>query len=148
MPAISIGSYTLGPIPLDVLLLAGRAAFLVFAFLIAAVAFVRWRRAAERDTEHTCAQTGLVLERLHQLETLIGAAQARLAVLGEQLESRQGTPGTTQAPSYQIAIRMARSGAERAELMKSCGLTQQEADLVSRLHGPRPRAVRGETVAA
>jgi len=34
-----------------------------------------------------------------------------------------------------MAIRLARSGASREELMQSCGLSQGEAELVQRLHG-------------
>jgi hypothetical protein len=33
---------------------------------------------------------------------------------------------------------MARSGASRQELMTTCGVTQQEADLVLRLHAADP----------
>ena len=36
-------------------------------------------------------------------------------------------------PSYQIAIRLARSGATREEMMASCGVTRQEAELMQRL---------------
>jgi hypothetical protein len=35
---------------------------------------------------------------------------------------------------------MARSGASRQELMTACGVTQQEADLVLRLHSADPAA--------
>ena len=50
---------------------------------------------------------------------------------------RAGAAAGATAPSYQIAIRLARSGAPREELMTSCGLTHQEAELVQRLHAPR-----------
>ena len=41
----------LSPISLDVALIAGRAVFLVFCFVLAAIAFTRWRRTTERLAE-------------------------------------------------------------------------------------------------
>jgi hypothetical protein len=128
-------------IPWDLILVVGRAAFLIFSFLIATVAFTRWRRAAECDTQHTAQQTERVLERLAVLEALI---DARVASLARQLEALASTPApapTSGGGGYQVAMRLARTGASREELMSSCGLTQQEAELVARLHGAaqRPR---------
>ncbi len=59
-----------------------------------------------------------------------------IAALGERLERPAG-PVAAHAPSpgYQIAIRLARGGASREELMSGCGLTLAEAELVKRLHG-------------
>jgi hypothetical protein len=130
------------PIPWEMILVAGCAAFLIFSFLMATVAFTRWRRAAECDTQHTAQQTERVLEGLAVLEALIAAGDARVAALGRQLEALASAPAP--APSgggYQVAMRLARTGASREELMSSCGLTQQEAELVARLHGAarRPR---------
>ncbi len=118
------------------LLLAGRAAFLVFSFVVAAITFTRWRRAAERDTAHTGEQMTLVLERLQRLEALAAQSEPRLAALGEQLETRlSGAAAGSGQASYPIAIRLARAGAEPEELIASCGLTRREAELVARLHG-------------
>ena len=132
MPQIS-------PISLDVVLLTGRAVFLVFCFTLAAVAFMRWRRAidqlAERFAEHSTA----LAARLVDIEGALAAVSRRLDELAERQEGegrRAGTAGAA-TPSYQIAIRLARSGAPREELMASCGLTRQEAELVQRLHAPR-----------
>jgi hypothetical protein len=129
-------------IPWDLLLVVGRAAFLIFSFLIATVAFTRWRRAAECDTQHTAQQTERVLERLAVLEAQIAAGDARVASLGRQLEALASTPApapTSGGGGYQVAMRLARTGASREELMSSCGLTQQEAELVARLHGAAQR---------
>jgi hypothetical protein len=51
-------------------------------------------------------------------------------------------PATTSQANYQIAIRLAKSGSASDELVASCGLTRQEAEIVHRLHAPpkRPRA--------
>ncbi|HEY1284191.1 MAG TPA: DUF2802 domain-containing protein [Steroidobacteraceae bacterium] len=125
-------------IPLDVALLAGRAVFLIFCFVFAAIAFARWRRASERLARHFEDVSTTLTARLTQIETAIGALQRRLDDIAERQEGegRRVKAPATAAPSYQIAIRLARSGAPREELMTSCGLTHQEADLVQRLHAP------------
>ena len=139
---------------LDQALVIGRAVFLVFCFLLAAFTFTRWRKASERNTELFFEQNTTLLKRLGTLEEQLSANQAQLAEarheiasiatraagLAERLEDseqrRTPTPAPTAAPSYQIAIRLARSGASREELMSSCGLSRQEAELVQRLHAP------------
>ncbi len=124
----------LASLPVEDLLLAGRATFLVFSFVIATITFTRWRRAAERDTAHTSQQMAAVLERLDRLEAIGARSEPRLAALGEQIEMRLTAPAGS-AQSYPIAIRLARAGAEPEELISSCGLTRREAELVARLHG-------------
>jgi len=119
------------------LLLAGRAIFLVFSFILAAVSFTRWRRAAERDTAHTAAQLAAVRDRLERVESLLAQNEPRLTALAEQMESYFKSAGGAVRENYPIAIRLARAGAEPTELMANCGLTRQEAELVARLHGRR-----------
>ena len=150
---------SLSAISVDQALLIGRAVFLVFSFLLAAVAFTRWRRASDRTTELFFEQNSTLLERLSAMATQLATSEAQLAearaeitaiatrtaTLAERLEGseqrRTPAPTATQAPSYQIAIRLARSGAPREEIMSSCGLSRQEAELVQRLHGvPRKLA--------
>lgn len=150
---------------MDLALLYGRAAFLVFCFALAAVTFTRWRRAAERTEQLFFLQNTTILARLASIEEQLAANQVQLAGAREQIatmasqaerlgeslqdsEQRRTSPpaASSSAPSYQIAIRLARSGARREELMTSCGLTRQEAELVQRLHAParKPRlAVAG-----
>ncbi|HVY83173.1 MAG TPA: DUF2802 domain-containing protein [Steroidobacteraceae bacterium] len=125
-------------ISLEVALTVGRAVFLVVGFVLAAVALTRWRRVAERNAEHFAEQSTALLAQLAKMEESLAQAHRKLDALGEQSdgESRRVVPGSAAAPSYQIAIRMARSGATRDELMASCGLTRQEAELVLRLHAP------------
>ena len=145
---------SLNAISLDQALLIGRAAFLVFCFLLATVAFTRWRRASERNTELFFEQNSTLLKRLSAMEEQLAASQAQLTearseitaiatrteALAERLEDseqrRTSGPAAGMAPSYQIAIRLAKSGAPREELMSSCGLSRQEAELVQRLHAP------------
>jgi len=127
-----------GSLPLEDLLLAGRAAFLVFFFVLAAFTFARWRRAAERTSAHAAEQLTRVLERLESLEARFAQLEPRLSVLGEQIEASSkaaATGGGATAHNYPVAIRLARAGAQPDELVANCGLNRQEAELVARLHG-------------
>ena len=130
-------SVGLSMLSLDTVLLGARAAFLVFSFALAAIAFTRWRRAAERDTAHTSRQLAVILERLDRIDATLARYEPRLLALAEQLEETPQSPASAAQSNYQIAIRLARSGATTAELMSGCGLSRQEADLVARLHGQR-----------
>ena len=136
---------------LDIALLVGRAAFLVFSFVIAAVAFTRWRRAAASDAERITTQLSALTERLGEIEAGIALLDSRVAEITRHVETPVRTapaPSTGASPSYPIAIRLARNGATLEELMESCALSRQEAELVKRLHAPPKRAARNQTVAA
>ncbi len=135
---------------IDMALLAGRAAFLVFSFAVAAIAFTRWRRLSEREAQHTALALRQALEGIarleqavgelagpvHQLESQAAARDAELTALTGRLHALARPESTPSQSSYDIAIRLARGGAQRDELVASCGLTRQEAELVARLHGP------------
>jgi alkylation response protein AidB-like acyl-CoA dehydrogenase len=127
----------------DFLLIAGRAVFLVFSFVVAAISFTAWRRATRRQTAEVLTQTQLVLQRLAELEARVDTVRSAVAGLGERLERPTApAPSHSSSPGYQIAIRLARGGASREELMSGCGLTLAEAELVRRLHGPRAAELR------
>jgi alkylation response protein AidB-like acyl-CoA dehydrogenase len=130
--------------PVEFLLIVGRAVFLVFSFVVAAISFTAWRRATRRQTAEVLSQTQLVLQRLAELEARVDATRNSLAQLGERLDHPVAAPASQAPPSpgYQIAIRLARGGASREELMSGCGLTLAEAELVRRLHGPRAPELR------
>ncbi len=156
----------LSQIPLDHALLIGRAVFLVFCFVLATVAFTRWRRAAERTTELFFEQNTVLLKRLYAVEEQLVASQVQLADVREKIaavttladnvverledseQRRTSAPAAAAAPSYQIAIRLARSGAPREELMSSCGISRQEAELVQRLHAPARATMSATRLAA
>jgi hypothetical protein len=123
---------------IEFFLILGRAVFLVFSFALAAVTFTAWRRATRRQTEEVMAQNRSLLERLGEISTRLETADQRIAELTERLEQPAARPaGTPSGPQgYQIAIRLARSGASAEELVTGCGLTPAEAQLVRRLHGP------------
>lgn len=128
----------------EFLLAVGRAVFLVFSFLVAAISFTAWRGAARRQTAEVLAQSQIVLQRLAELEARVDATKSTVTALGEQLQ-RPGAPAASShspSPGYQIAIRLARGGASREELMSACGLTPAEAELVRRLHAPHAAELR------
>jgi alkylation response protein AidB-like acyl-CoA dehydrogenase len=136
----------------EMLLIAGRAVFLLFSFALAAVAFTRWRRAAQAHTAQLQAHHEVVLRRLADLEARIAATNGAVAQLGERV-GRPQQPAAAPAPSspgYQIAIRLAKGGASCEELTSKCGLSSHEAELVHRLHAPqaRPAARRPRPQAA
>lgn len=123
---------------IEFFLILGRAVFLVFSFALAAVTFTAWRRATRRQTEAVMAQNRALLERLDALDAHLEAADQHISSLGDRLEKpAPPAPSATGGPqSYQIAIRLARSGASVEELISGCGLARAEAELVRRLHGP------------
>jgi hypothetical protein len=121
-------------------LLIGRAAFLVVCFLLAAVSFSAWRRSAARQNEQFTAHYSELLKRLDGLDARHVALRTAVAQLSEGLErSGRDTASQRALPGYPIAIRLARGGARPDELVSSCGLSVNEAELVCRLHGA-PRA--------
>ncbi|HEY6482515.1 MAG TPA: DUF2802 domain-containing protein [Steroidobacteraceae bacterium] len=136
------------PVPsVEMMLIAGRAVFLVFSFVVAAVTLVRWRNAARAQTAEMLAHNAVVLQRLADLEARIDATRLAITELPERVGRQpQGAsaPGSA-APGYQIAIRLARGGASREELISGCGLSLHEAELVQRLHGPTPAAQRARS---
>jgi alkylation response protein AidB-like acyl-CoA dehydrogenase len=127
---------------IDLLLIAGRAVFLIFSFALAAVTFIRWRRSSLAQTEQVLAQHQTVLQRLAELEARVDATRVAISKLGERIERPQPLPSTVNsaAPGYQIAIRLAKGGASREELISGCGLSIHEAELVHRLHAPQTPA--------
>jgi hypothetical protein len=136
-------------VSIDLLLIVGRAVFLVFSFVLAAVTFTRWQRNAQRNTEQVVTQNSLMLERLAAIEERVAATNFRVAELAAQVEGElRATSSTSEAvPRYQTAIRLARDGASREELIASCGLSRQEADLVQRIHAADQRPDRAQAAA-
>ena len=125
----------------ELMLLVGRAVFLVFSFILATIAFVRWRRATMAQTEIVLANHTVLLQRLADLETRVDATNVTVSQLLERIRKPQqvASPTPAAAPGYEIAIRLAKSGASRDELISGCGLSASEAGLVHRLHAPQTR---------
>ncbi len=128
----------------DMLLIAGRAVFLVFSFTLATVVFIRWRRAIEVQTQVVLANHDIVLQRLADLEARVAATHICVSNLGERIQRPQQSAAPAAAPApgagYQIAIRLAKGGASREELVAGCGLSTHEAELVHRLHAPQSKS--------
>jgi alkylation response protein AidB-like acyl-CoA dehydrogenase len=125
----------------ELIISAARAVFLLFSFALAAFAFIRWRQAMHELAEQSLAQHTVVLHRLADLEARVDATNVSISRLGERVDRPQQLASPTNAPSqgYQIAIRLAKGGASREELMSGCGLSTNEAELVRRLHAPQAR---------
>lgn len=123
--------------PVD-LLLAGCGTLMMFAFAVAALSFDGWRRATRRQSQHILTNSQTLAQQLSALDARVNATATAVRRLDQRIE-RQAQPGAqpkgTAAGGYQIAIRLARGGASREDLMTNCGLSLGEADLVRRLHG-------------
>jgi Protein of unknown function (DUF2802) len=123
--------------PID-LLLAGCGTLMVFAFAAAALTFDGWRRATRRQSQQIFTHSENLAQQLSALDARVNATTSAIRRLDERIERTPqpaAQPKGTAAPGYQIAIRLARSGASCEQLMTSCGLSFGEADLVRRLHG-------------
>jgi Flp pilus assembly protein TadB len=123
--------------PVD-LLLAGCGTLLMFAFALAALSFDGWRRATRRQSQQIVTQSQTLAQQLSALDARVHATAHAVRRLDERIERQaQPRPQPQGAPAsgYQTAIRLARSGASREELMSSCGLSLGEADLLRTLHG-------------
>ena len=127
---------------LDLIFTVGRAVFLVFSFALAAVAFIRLRRTTRELSEQSAAQHAVVLQRLADLEARVDATNVSISKLEERVDRPQqlASPTAAASPGYQIAIRLAKGGASREELISGCGLSTNEAELVHRLHAPQTRS--------
>ncbi len=80
------GRSVLMPVPsVEMMLIAGRAVFLVFSFVVAAVTLMRWRNAARAQTEEILAHNAVVLQRLADLEARIDAARLAMSELIEHV---------------------------------------------------------------
>lgn len=130
-----------GTSSVELMLLVGRAVFLVFSFVLATIAFVRWRRATLAQTEIVLANHTVLLGRLADLEARVDATNVTVSQLLERIRKPQqvASPAPVATPGYEIAIRLAKSGASRDELISGCGLSASEAELVHRLHAPQTR---------
>jgi Protein of unknown function (DUF2802) len=125
------------PTSLDQWLLIGRALFLIFSFVLAAMTFSAWRRETLRQGEIARTEHTDLGKRLDTLDARLVAMRQALAHVSETFErSGRTDPGSQRVlAGYPIAIRLARSGARAQELVASCGLSASEAELVCRLHG-------------
>lgn len=122
---------------LETLLIAGRAMLLIGAFWIFALAFIRWRRADERNNDRLHAQLERAFGELRSLHETISVMSARLDSMSKESEIDARLAPASSQRGYDVATRLARNGAGIEELIANCGITRHEAELLVRLHGAR-----------
>jgi Flp pilus assembly protein TadB len=122
-----------------------RYMLLLFAFATLAFAFAFWRGAARRDARRMYEQLESVAGGLQRIAESLQAHETRTDSQFAELtrviseESRTATAAGAHAHRlYETAIRLARTGVSREDLIANCGVMAHEADLVILLHGPRP----------
>ena len=126
----------------ETIMMVGRAALLLGAFWIFALAFSRWRRADERQMQHLCSELQRTFAEVRSLHETIAVMNARMESLSERAESdsRLAPAGPVSSQrGYDLAARLAKNGAGVEELVASCGITRHEAELLSRLHLSKSR---------
>jgi hypothetical protein len=127
---------------LEVVLIAARGLLLIGAFWVFALAFIRWRRSDERDSQLLREQMQRAFGELRSLHETVSVMSARLESLGERADNDArlapvGSAGVQRG--YDLAARLARNGAEVDELVSTCGITRHEAELLVRLHAAKAR---------
>jgi len=130
--------YVLVPPPDYILIPATGLVIILAGVLVTALFALRLKRAATQQGREIRAGSAFLADQIEQLQAALSVADARVAALAARLDEHSRTTQGGSSPSYNVAIRMARSGASRQELMTACGVTQQEADLVLRLHAADP----------
>ncbi len=127
---------------METVMMVSRAALLIGAFWIFALAFSRWRRTDERQMQHLSAQLQRTFAEVRSLHETIAVMSARMESLSERTESEARlapTGGSSSQRGYDLAARLAKNGAAVDELVANCGLTRHEAELLSRLHVAKTR---------
>ena len=126
---------------MEVVLIAARAVLLIGAFWVFALAFTRWRRADERESQQLRAQFERAFNEMRGLHETVSVMSARLEAMSERAETDsrrpQITAATPQARGYDLAMRMAKNGSAVEDLVANCGITRHEAELLTRLHAAK-----------
>jgi len=119
---------------LEVMLIVGRAVALILGFSVLAWALAQWRRNAQRDTQRVFEQLDLVRSELLIMKEVMHDATHRAERPTAEVRLQPPVPAPAAVRGYEIAARMARNGASKDELIRSCGITAHEADLLIKLH--------------
>jgi hypothetical protein len=126
---------------LEIVLIAVRALLLIGAFWVFAVAFTRWRRADERDSQLLRGQLERAFSEVRSLHETVTVMAARIEAMSERAETDSRRPAvavaTPQARGYDLAMRMAKNGSGVEDLVANCGITRHEAELLTRLHSAK-----------
>jgi Protein of unknown function (DUF2802) len=122
-----------------VVFFAARAALLVVALLLFAIAFGRWRRSGQRDTQLLLTQLDETRSQTRALFDLAQGLAAQMSAMEQRIENGRhlALAGTGAAPrGYELALQMARHGATPEQMVSASGVTRPEATLLARLHNP------------
>src|ERR671910_947149 len=96
----------------ETILLVGRAALLIGAFWVFALAFTRWRRADERQMQHLATQLQHTFAEVRSLHETIAVMSARMESLSERADAdaRLAPAGAVGAQrGYDLAARLAKN---------------------------------------
>ncbi|MBM0108358.1 DUF2802 domain-containing protein [Steroidobacter sp. S1-65] len=126
----------------EAVLIAVRGVLLIGAFWVFALAFTRWRRADERDSQALRAQLERTFAEVRSLHETVSVMSARIESMSERVETDSRRPqmaavATPQARGYDLAMRMAKNGSSVEDLVANCGITRHEAELLTRLHAAK-----------
>jgi hypothetical protein len=124
-------------ISIEVLLIAARGVALIAALGVFAWAFLRWRTAAQRDTQRLFEQMDMLTGELNTLVFTTRSMSERLDQLHERVDAQSRLTSNAPGPSqrgYEFATRLAKNGASTEDLVASCGISRHEAELLIRLN--------------
>jgi len=122
---------------------AGAVIVILASLLALAFAIRRSGRRIASEADRISARLDQLGVEFAYLANANVAMRECLTAMGERISSTEQLQ-VTQAPgsgrAYELATRLAASGAGPAELVASCGLTRSEAELAVLVHGARARA--------
>jgi Protein of unknown function (DUF2802) len=118
---------------------AARAGLLALGLLLFTIALARWRRAGRRDMLQLLAQMHESNGQTKSLAELAQNLAQQIAALQTRIEDRQqlqvAAAGGSQR-GYELALKLARHGADPDDIVSATGVTRHEAQLLTRLHNP------------
>ncbi|HEV2702502.1 MAG TPA: DUF2802 domain-containing protein [Steroidobacteraceae bacterium] len=138
LAATPLFGYVLVPPPDYILIPATGLVIILAGALVTTLFALRLKRSAIQQGREIRAGSAFLADQIEQLQAALAVADTRVAALAARLDEQSRATQSGSSASYNVAIRMARSGASRQELVSACGVTQQEADLVLRLHAAGP----------
>lgn len=104
-----------------------------FSNLLSRKALVRKIDGLQADYAMAMDQCQLMKQHVLDLESKISSMNAKVEL--------QPDVKNVETP-YSVAILLAKRGCERSEIIKECGLTESEADLILALHNRAPGSVQ------
>jgi hypothetical protein len=131
-------------VSIDLVMTVIRTLMIVAALGAMGWGFMHWRISQRRDTQRLFEQLDLMRGELIVMSDQVVALQSRPAVEVRHHPAPAPEPRQIMASpppaarGYEVAARLARSGASCEELMSSCGLSRHESELLLRLHSRAP----------